>query len=227
MERQEDMRPSGLLKGESKREWLFAAIIVLFHLVGLAGFLVPGLTPVFLNIVPWHLLLMFVVISFSHKNIDDKFLLFFLCLFIGGYAVEWVGTNRHLLFGGYNYGNTLGIKLLGVPLIIGINWFLLIYSTGVLMQRSRLKNMLPRIIVGSLLLVLLDFFIEPVAGKFDYWHWTDNIIPFTNYTCWFFVSGFMLVLFERLQFKKQSIAAPVFLLMQFVFFTVLYLTIQI
>jgi putative membrane protein len=227
MERQKDMKPPGLLKGDDKFLWIAVSIIVLFHLVGLAGFLVAGLTPVFLKIVPWHLLLMFAVILFSHKNIDEKFLLFFLCLFIGGYAVEWIGINRHLLFGHYAYGDTLGVKLLGVPLIIGINWFLLIYSTGVLMQRSRLKNMLLRIIVGSLLLVLLDFLIEPVAGRFDYWHWASNSIPLSNYMCWFFISGFMLVLFERLQFNMQSIIAPMFLLMQFVFFTVLYIAIQI
>lgn len=223
MERQEDMRPSGFVKNANKTPGIIAAsIIIVFHIAGLVGFLIPGLTPVFLKIVPWHLLLMLLVLIFSHKFIDGKLLLFFLCIFIGSYTVEWLGINRHLIFGQYYYGQTLGFKLLGVPLIISANWFMLIYSTGVIMQRSRLKSMLLRVITGSLLLVLLDFLIEPVAGKFDYWHWTNNIIPFSNYACWFFVSGFMLILFERLNFRKQSMVGPIFLLMQFVFFGVLY-----
>jgi len=227
MERQENMkaRPPSLrqLAEENKNQIIIAfAIIIVFHLVGLVGFLVPGLTPVFLKIVPWHLLLMSLMLIFSHKFIDGRFLLFFLCLFIAGYGVEWIGINKHLLFGEYSYGQTLGIKLFGVPLIISINWFMLIYSTGVLMHRSRLKSMLSRIITGSLLLVLLDFLMEPVAGRFDYWHWANNTIPLSNYACWFFVSGFMLVIFERFTFKRQSIVAPIFLAMQFILFGILH-----
>jgi putative membrane protein len=223
MEGPKNMSPPSLrqLAKEKNQMVIPIFIIILFHLVGLIGFLVPGLTPVFLRIVPWHLLLMLMVIIFSHKNCDDKFLLFVLCLFISGYGIEWIGIHKYWLFGNYYYGQTLGIQLSGVPLAIGINWFLLIYSAGVLMQRSRLKSMLLRIITGALLLVLLDTLIEPVATRFDYWHWTSDIIPFKNYICWFLVSCFMLLVFELFDFKKQSTVAAVFLITQFVFFSIL------
>lgn len=204
-----------------KGELVAVVIIILFHLVGLTGLLIPSLRPQFLQLVPYHLLLMLAVIIFSHQNAHKRFLLFIGCTFIGGYGVEWVGVNTHLLFGHYQYGKTLGLQLDNVPLIIGVNWFLLIYSTGVLLQRSRLKSMFLRVIAGALLLVLLDMLIEPVAIRLDYWHWTNNIIPLSNYICWFFVSAFMLVLFERLRFKQQGMVAPVLLITQFVFFVVL------
>jgi len=89
------------------------------------------------------------------------------------------------------------------------------------MQLIRVKNIFTRVITGALILVLLDVLIEPVAMKFDYWHWAGNVIPIENYACWFLVSALMLYLFERFDFKKQSIVAPVFLLMQFLFFIVL------
>src|ERR1700754_2346566 len=123
-------------------------VIILFHLVGLTGLLIPSLRPEFLQLVPYHLLLMFVVVILSHQSMDGRLLLFVACTFIGGYGVEWLGVNKHLLFGHYQYGQTLGFQLGNVPLIIGVNWFLLIYSTGVLMQRSRLKNMLLRVLCG-------------------------------------------------------------------------------
>jgi putative membrane protein len=205
-----------------KGELIAISIIILFHLVGLTGLLIPSLREQFLHLVPYHLLLMMAVIIFSHQNLDSRLVLFVVCVFIAGYGVEWLGVNKHLLFGNYQYGQTLGFQLSGVPLIIGVNWFLLIYSAGVLMQRSRLKNMLLRVMAGALLLVLLDMLIEPVAIRLDYWHWAGGIIPSSNYYCWFFVSAFMLVSFERLRFKQQSIVAPVFLVTQFVFFVVLY-----
>jgi putative membrane protein len=217
MERAENMKAPR----PQKRELIAIIIIILFHLVGLTGLLIPSLRQQFLQLVPYHLLLIAVVIILGHQNLDGRLFLFVLCVFTLGFGVEWIGVNKQLLFGDYLYGQTLGFQLSGVPLIIGVNWFLLIYSAGVLTQRSRLKNMFSRVVSGALLLVLLDLLIEPVAVRLDYWHWANNNIPLSNYYCWFFVSAFMLVLFERLRFKQQSIVAPTLLITQFVFFAVL------
>lgn len=216
------MRHPGTLKREKNKVLIAILVIIIFHLVGLIGLCTPSLRPQFLHLVPYHLLLMLVVVVLSHQNADIRLLLFALCLFILGYSAEWLGVNKHLLFGDYQYGQTLGFKLSGVPLIIGVNWFLLIYSTGVLMQRSRIKSMFLRVMAGALLLVLLDLLIEPVAMHFDYWQWANGSIPLSNYLCWFFVSAFMLILFERFSFKKQNIVGPVLLLTEFGFFAVLY-----
>jgi putative membrane protein len=201
---------------------LLITIIILFHLVGLIGLSIPSLRPLFLKIVPWHLLLMLVVIIISHKPVNGSFLLFALLIFITGFFAEWVGIHKNWLFGNYNYGDTLGIKLDAVPLTIGINWFLLIYATGVLMERSRIRSIFIRVITGALLLVLLDVLIEPVAMRFDYWHWANGLIPIKNYVCWFAVSAVMLFVFEQFRFKKQSMVAPVLLITEFLFFAVLH-----
>jgi putative membrane protein len=105
--------------------------------------------------------------------------------------------------------------------MIGVNWFLLIYATGVVLQRSRIKSMLVRIITGAIILVMLDILIEPVATHFDYWHWAGNSIPLKNYTCWFLLSAMLLFIFEKFKFKTQNIVACVLLVMQFVFFGLL------
>ena len=196
-------------------------IIVLFHAVGMAGFMVPYFDAIFLNIVPWHLLLMAAVAIYNHDSVDIKFLLFALLIFGIGFMAEFIGVHTGLLFGSYVYGETLGIKLFNIPLIIGVNWFLLIYSTGVLIQRQRIRNRLLRILTGALILVMLDILIEPIATQFDYWHWTGGGIPIKNYVCWFLLGGLMLFIFDRFKFKTQSMVAPVLLIMQFIFFMVL------
>ncbi|MCQ6960064.1 carotenoid biosynthesis protein [Mucilaginibacter aquariorum] len=196
-------------------------VIILFHVVGLVGLSIPVTRPVFLQIVPFHLLLMLVVIILSHHKLSSRFGIFILIIFWFGFIAEWIGVHKGWLFGNYAYGETLGLKLFDIPLMIGINWFLLIYAAGVTMQRSRLKSAFFRVITGATVLVLLDLIIEPVAIKFDYWQWNDSIIPLKNYACWFLVSAGMLYVFELFSFKKQSIAAPVLLITEFVFFGVL------
>ncbi len=198
------------------------AFIFLFHLIGLVGFYLPILQPLFYQLVPWHLLVMLVIIGYSHRNMNQDFWVFVGMISLIGFAAEWIGVNKGWLFGSYTYGETLGTKLDGIPLTIGVVWFLLIYSTGVLMQYSRIKYVLLRVIIGAAIMVGLDVLIEPVAVRFDYWHWANNIIPDKNYICWFFLSVFMLFIFEIFRFKKQSIVGIVLLAMQFVFFTVLH-----
>lgn len=214
------------LKEELTANKQAVSIILIFHAVGLVGLALPFSRSLFLHIVPFHLLLMLAVIVLNHKPINTGFIFFFLIISISGFSAEWIGIHTHWLFGDYNYGDILGFKLSGVPLIIGCNWFMLIYSIGVLMQRSRLRNFLLRSLSGALLLVLLDVLIEPVAVHFDYWHWTKAIIPLKNYICWFGVSFLMLLAFEAFRFKQQSIVAIVFLLTQFAFFGLLYLIIR-
>jgi putative membrane protein len=221
MERQEDIRPGppAPLKGES----VAISVIVFFHVVGVIGLSMPSLRSYFLAFVPWHLLIMLAILLCSHRYIDRKLVLFTVIIFVLGYAVECTGIHTHWLFGDYSYGKTLGPQLLGVPLIAGVNWFLLTYSTGVFVQRTRLKSAAARVLLGATLLVALDLLLEPVAIRLDYWHWVNQIIPLSNYASWFLISGAMLLLFEVSRFKKQGPVAAVFLACQFVFFFALYL----
>jgi putative membrane protein len=214
------------LKKELSANKQAVSIILIFHTVGLIGLVLPFTRQLFLHIVPLHLLLMLVVTGLNHKPIDKKFIFFFLIIFISGFSAEWLGIHKHWVFGDYNYGSTLGVKLCGVPLIIGCNWFMLIYSTSILMQRSRLKSFILRALAGAVILLLLDLLIEPVAVHFDYWHWANSVIPLKNYISWLGLSFLMLLLFEAMRFKQQSIVAVVFLLTQFAFFGLLCLIIK-
>jgi len=196
-------------------------LILIFHIVGLVGLYLAISKPLFLLLVPFHLLLMTVLLFFSHNRFGSKIIYFFALLFITGFAVEWAGVYTGQLFGSYTYGPTLGLGFSGVPLVMGINWFLLIYSTGVSLQHSRIRSMWIRIIIGALILVVLDYFIEPVAVRLNYWHWVGNYIPVQNYVCWFIISVALLFVFEKFNFKKQGIAGTALLVCQFIFFAAL------
>jgi bisanhydrobacterioruberin hydratase len=196
-------------------------LIILFHAVGLYGFLTPALTPLFIQLVPFHLLLMLVLLVISQTDTQKKIRMFLLLAYVLGFGVEVLGVNTGMIFGNYTYGETLGFKLAGTPVLIGVNWVILVLCTGVLVQKFKIKSLPIRSVIGAFILAGIDLLIEPVAIKYDYWHWLNNAIPFQNYIAWFIFSCFLLYLFFLLDFKKDNPAALVLLFAQLVFFSVL------
>lgn len=210
-------------KSSLNRDTIAIIVIILFHIVGLTGFFISAARPLFLHIVPFHLLLMLLVMGYSYSKPVKKFIQFGVIIYGIGFIAEWIGVHKNWIFGDYHYGRTLGLSLYDIPLTMGLNWFLLVYAAGVTLQRSPIKWWPVRVILGALILVLLDVLIEPIAQRFDYWHWTDNIVPFKNYLGWFAVSIVCLLLFEAFKFNRKHWAAVVLLVVQFIFFGLLQL----
>jgi putative membrane protein len=54
-------------------------------------------------------------------------------------------------------------------------------------------------------MVLLDFMIEPVAIRLDFWHWQSGIIPLQNYLMWFLVAVLMnwILVFNQFKFNLK------------------------
>ncbi len=196
-------------------------LIVLFHGVGLAGFLIPTLTTLFIKLIPFHLVLMFALIIISHQKKNTDFGLFVVISCLAGFLVELVGVSTGVIFGSYRYGSALGLKVTGVPPVIGLNWFILIYSTGMLVRNFQIKSYFIRSLVGAGFLVLLDILIEPIAIKFDYWQWDSMAVPFINYVAWFVFSFIMLRIFFELRFHKRNIAGSIMFVIQLLFFAAL------
>ena len=121
------------------------------------------------------------------SNLTNKDALLFASVFIIGYTAEFLGVNYQILFGDYDYGRSLGVKLFDVSLIIGCNWLLLALISQALIKKIVVNRWLI-IIFSSLLMVLIDLYIEPVAPLLDFWEFKENIVPFSNYRDWFMVA---------------------------------------
>jgi putative membrane protein len=144
-----------------------------------------------------------------------------LIVYLIGMTVELIGVNTGLLFGKYHYGENLGIKIVGVPLLIGINWVVLTFLTASLSKRY-IQNKWLAILTGTILMVGLDFFIEPIAPIFDFWHWDLGYAPLRNFIDWFIVS-FILQMIVINDLPEKSDSFPIHhLASQFVFFVFFY-----
>ncbi len=100
---------------------------------------------------------------------------------------EWIGIHYGTLFGTYSYGANLGVKIDGVPVLIGINWALLTFITASISQYFS-KNTILQILLGAAFMLLLDYFMEQNAPRFDFWEFKDGIAPIKNYISWFLVA---------------------------------------
>jgi len=211
-------------QSDLKIKKIAVAVIVIFHVVGLVGFLIPALQPYFMKMVPFHLLLMFAIIIYTYVGDVKRLLLFVSGVFLCGWLVEVLGVHTGKIFGSYYYGNTLGYKIAAVPLLMGVNWVILIFSIGQMVKSFKIRNSILASLIGALMLITFDFFMEPVAMKFDYWQWDWHQIPLQNYIAWFIVSIILLKFYYALGLKQQKYIGAAMFTAQLVFFVVLYMT---
>lgn len=166
---------------------ILIAVLIIFYTVGTIGILTPETRSNFLSLSFFNLILSFIILLFAENSNTIKFYFFLLICFSVGFIAELIGTKTGLLFGNYSYGENLGIKINGVPLVIGINWGILVITSGSIINRFNLRWPI-KVVLSALLMTSLDFLMEPVAIKSDYWQWSGGEIPFYNYFCWFMVS---------------------------------------
>ena len=197
---------------------LCSILMLLFHIVGLYGFLNSELEVLFIALVPYHLLLMLVLLIYSTNDFSKNIKIFAVIIYLAGFFIEVIGVNTGLIFGNYSYGEALGLKVLSTPLLIGVNWLILVYCTGVLLEYLKIKNSLIFSLIGALILLGIDFLIEPVAIRFNYWSWSGGEIPLQNYLGWYIFSFLLFFVFKSLDFNKNNKAAIVLLFAQIGFF---------
>jgi putative membrane protein len=206
------------MKLASHRNLIF--VLIILHLVGVVGILIPQTRNLVLSLSSINLFLGFIVILLSERKNLTGILVFSLIAFLIGYGSELIGVHTGALFGNYWYGANLGLKLMEVPLIIGINWGVLAITSASLTQKF-INNIYIKIGVNSLLMVFFDFIMEPVAMKSDFWSWENDVIPIYNYVCWFFVSLILQAIYLNFFKNRTNKVLNALFLIQLLFFTIL------
>jgi bisanhydrobacterioruberin hydratase len=216
------MLTSSYLKTSEKSISRAIVFMAIMYSVGIIGF-ISKIHPDFPLLTPFNLMLSLGMCLAFHPEKNKNFLL--ACTFIAavGFAVEAIGVNTGKIFGHYQYGRTLGFKLWETPLSISINWLLTSYCAAMSINQtaSEKVNIVLKAFLATLLMVGLDFLIEPVAMKTDMWQWQNSMIPLQNYIGWFLTAlPLQIVLFYSIGSVKNKVAFAVFIL-QALFFLIL------
>ena len=200
-------------------------LIVALHVVGIIGLSLPEYQDLFLTLTPVQLLSSLIIILIFHKGWTDAFPIFASAAFWIGFGSEIIGIHTGYLYGDYVYGPTLGPKLWEVPIIIGVNWFILSYLTGSLFRK--VSNDYYAAFLSALAMTSLDYIIEPVAVALDFWAWKFDVIPPSNYLGWLGVSFLIQLIYRKANFEKSNPVAPYLLMALILFFTILNFTLEV
>ncbi len=200
--------------------------VILTYIVLSLGFLFKPTPSLLITLLPWVMLLTTVFVVYKIKPNTFLLTIFFLIISLT-FILEAIGVLTGIPFGEFFYLNTLGFKVLDVPIIVAINWSMIIFSSYVFTQRllekikfdNRLVLMLTPIIV-----TLIDYIMEPVAIYLKLWNWSSGMIPTSNYISWFIFTLLCTTFIYFVTWGKKinnSKYLLAFLIGQTIFFTII------
>ena len=194
-------------------------IIWLFHVCGMIG-ISYGNKEFFLAFTPINLFISFVLLFINQLQLEKSELNAALIIFSIGMVSEILGVNYGLIFGDYVYLDNLGFKVLGVPILIGVNWIILTFITGS-MSSYIIKNKHIATLTGAILMILLDLIIEPVAPLLGFWIFDLPTVPLQNYIGWFIIGLTTQYIYHFNVERKEYPFSINLLIINAVFFTFL------
>ncbi|MFN3916486.1 MAG: carotenoid biosynthesis protein [Flavobacteriales bacterium] len=201
------------------KTFLSTLLLAIVYMVGIIA-VVSGRGTEIMTLTWANLLFAAGVFLFNAEKINLKYILWFLVVFLAGFGVEVIGVKTGFVFGEYSYGEILGTKLLDTPLIIGVNWSVLVFATASLVQGFRVSPF-TKAFIAAAIMVIYDVVLEPVAIKTGMWAWSSQQVPVQNYFAWFFISfGLLYGAFAFVKTLKNKTAFPL-LVMQVIFFVVI------
>jgi len=132
-----------------------------------------------------------------------------------GLLAEAVGTATCVPFGEYTYADSLGAKLLGVPLVIPLAWSMMAYPCLLVGQHLR-RSAVGAALVGGLALATWDLFLDPQMVEAGHWRWTAVTaslpgapdIPLSNYLGWLAVAIVMVGVLQMLPRREADDRQP-------------------
>lgn len=198
--------------------------IIWFYIIAFIGTILPFSHKFFITLIPWALLFnLGIIMAFHMPEFNKKSKLVFIFIAICGFAVQAIGVNTGYLFGNYQYNSVLGVKVFNTPLIMGINWLLLVYCAAAITSLMRMSA-LKKVILSATIILGYDIILEKVAGNLGMWHWESGIVPLKNYATWFLIAFIFLSIIKLLKVKIWNRLAFTIFLAQIFFFLGLFIS---
>jgi len=139
-----------------------------------------------------------------------------------GFLSEVIGVKTAFVFGNYHYGSNLGFKLLNVPIIISLNWALLVNASILVASKlSKHKLILP--LISAIIATGLDVLMEQVAPNLNFWYFMGGFAGLHNYLGWFVICFTTTYFLSEHLIKGDKKIATTIIVLQVLFFGGIYL----
>ena len=198
----------------------FILLIWLFHVSAIIGISLGYLNwfagKTWLNLLILNLSLFIIYPLYKPKN-----LLVYLMIALLGFLIEFLGVNYGWFFGEYQYGRNLGIKIAETPVLIGLNWAMLVMVTSQI-AKSFLSKKWMQVSFAAGLMLLLDFLMEKTAPTFDFWAFKNEVVPISNFIAWFVFAVLFQLIAQAFNSKGDNQISYHTYIVQFLFFAYFY-----
>ena len=195
-----------MIKMKRNRNLAVAKILLfIIYAVGVIGIGLPQTRVFFIQLTPYTLLISAFMLFMFHNIWSLRFVVIILIIAGAGLFIEVLGVHTAAIFGSYSYGSALGKTLWEVPLVISVNWLILVYCSYLIAGKIS-QSTIPKFIIAALIMVSFDLIMEPVAIKLDMWNWKGTLPPLRNYLAWFMVSFLFVFILHQV---KQKIYNPI------------------
>lgn len=167
-----------------------AGLIASVFAVGAVCHGVDALLPFMLASTPWMQAAFGSYILFTaHKDQGFPIAVWAFAAAAATFFVEALGVATGLVFGAYSYGDVLGVKILGVPPLIGFNWVVVVLGLARFVRR-RFPPLNPAVaaLFTAAAAAAFDWALEPLAIALGYWTWAGGDVPLKNYAAWFLIA---------------------------------------
>lgn len=200
---------------------LIVIVLAIFYLVGIFIHLNSVFSILLKILTPLFLLMSSALVIFEEKP-SKQFLIWISLSYLITLIIEIIGVKTGLIFGSYSYGKNLGVKLFDVPLIIGLNWVVLILASIGFVEKINTSIYLKSFLVG-IIMVVFDLLLEMSAPRLDYWVFDEEIVPVQNFLLWFIISYALSYFYFNFKVERSFVVARFNLLFQFIFFLLIVL----
>ena len=150
---------------------------IIFYVIGTIGMVLPLTQALFIRLIPYSLLLNIAYLGYFHADKKSlKTVLAFISIAVLSFFIEMIGVESGLIFGTYAYGEGLGLKWHDTPLIIGVNWVILVYcSSAILEQYTHWKTTFKILIMNVSEIKIFNSQIQ-ILNEFKAGSYTDEQI---------------------------------------------------
>lgn len=132
-----------------------------------------------------------------------------------GLLAESVGTRTGVPFGDYAYADSLGAKVLDVPLVIPLAWAMFAYPCLLVGQRLA-RSAVGAALVGGAAMAAWDLFLDPQMVEAGHWAWSgvrlswpgEPDVPVSNTLGWLVVAVLMLGVLQLLPRREADDRVP-------------------
>ncbi len=193
---------------------------IVFYTVGLGLFFIPFTHNLFLKLIPYSLVGATAAILYYHQKWNIKTLAILFFIFSVSIIAEIIGVATGKLFGEYQYLSSLGIKIYEVPVMIGVNWIVLVYGSNAILAKFT-KNSILKILGASSLMIVYDIVLEKAAPIMHMWIFKDNQPPLKNYLIWFLLAILFHLVIEIFKINTSNKPARALFIIQLFFFAII------